>query len=198
MIPDVRNGSPPDAMPLAYARRTPAGRWRWPLVLLIVALVVIAAAMLLPSLNRPIDHPPELRCRSNLRQIGQGVQMYANENRSAFPPDVGTLLVTQDLTSEVFVCYATNDTRAEGATTQAVAANMSTGGHLSYVYTGKGMSMRTAATAVLAYEPLANHGDHINVLYADGRVERLGAKQGRKLLAELAGGYNPPRAAKVR
>ena len=47
--------------------------------------------------------------------------------------------------------------------------------------------------AVLAYEPLANHGNGMNVLFADGRVEWIDPPRGRKLLAELDAGYDPPR-----
>ena len=124
--------------------------------------------------------------------------MYAAENGGRYPQDFTALLLTQDLTSEVFVCYATDDERADGPTIQAVAEKLSAGGHLSYVYTGKGMTLNSPADAVLAYEPLSNHGGGMNVLFADGRVNWIDPVQGRKLLAELAAGHNPPRVAALR
>jgi hypothetical protein len=119
--------------------------------------------------------------------------MYANENRGVFPPDLGTLLVTQDLISDYFVCYRTDDTRAEGPTTQAVASQLiARSGHLSYVYCGAGMNANVPSSSVIAYEPLSNHGDGLWVAYADTKVEWLDAKRARKVLAELAAGHNPP------
>jgi prepilin-type processing-associated H-X9-DG protein len=185
-----------DPQPLDYAPGTGrSSRRRAVLVAVVCALsALVATAIVLPSFNRsPHDrHDPRLRCRSNLRTIGQGVQMYAYENGGRFPDDFAALVLTQDLTSEGFVCLATNDTRAEGPTTQAVATNLTAGGHLSYVYTGKAMSLSSPATAVVAYEPPSNHGDGMNVLYADGMVRWLSSKEAMELLDELAAGHNPP------
>lgn len=184
------------SVPLEYASPSASRPWvrRAAYATVVAVVLVLLTAVLLPSLNRSSDHPAYIRCSSNLRSIGQAVQMYANENRGVFPPDFATLLLTQDVTSEVFVCYATNDERAEGPTTQAIADQLSAGGHLSYVYTGKGMTLKSPANAVLAYEPLTNHGNGMNVLFADGRVNWIDPVQGRKLLAELAAGHNPPPA----
>jgi prepilin-type processing-associated H-X9-DG protein len=162
--------------------------------LLVAAAIAITATVLLPSLNRSSDeHYGRMRCATNLRTIGMGVQMYANENKGRFPDDFAALVLTQDITSECFVCLGTNDTRAEGPTTQAVATNLTAGGHLSYVYTGKGMSLSSPRSAVVAYEPPSNHGDGMNVLFADGMVRWLSPKHALKLLDELAAGHNPPR-----
>ena len=192
MTRNAREANPTGVVPLGYASNERPAR-RWPFVVLMIALAWLVVATLLPSLNRRGSHDPRLKCASNLRMIGQGVQLYANANKGAFPPDVPTLFLGEDLTADTFLCYATNDTRAEGPTTQAVAAALASGGHLSYVYTGKGMSMQTPPSAVLAYEPLSNHVDGMHVLSVDGRVQWLDAKQGQKLLAELAAGRNPPR-----
>jgi prepilin-type processing-associated H-X9-DG protein len=173
-------------------------RWVGPVVAVLFAVASVAAvsAVLLRSWNRPrCEIPSRFACASNLRQIGQGVQMYANENAGRFPDDFETLLLTQDLTSEVFVCLHTNDSRADGPTTQAVAANLTAGGHVSYVYVGKGLTINSPPKAVVAYERLANHGDGMNVLFADGRVEWIAAVDARKLLSELESGHNPPRDA---
>ena len=193
---------PRAALPLDYAGLPSRGRRRLLIACLTafgVALGLIGASgVLVPSLHSRREHPAWVRCASNLRQVSQGVQMYANENHGLFPPDFETLLLTQDLTSEVFVCYCTNHERATGPTTQAVAEQLSAGGHLSYVYTGRGMDWQTPRGAVLAYEPLANHGDGANVLFADGHVEWLDAAHMTALQAELAAGHNPPRPDRMK
>ena len=193
-LPEALEAQP---VPLGYAPPPASRPWvrRAAYATVVAVVLVLLISVLLPSLNRSSHHPAHIKCSSNLRSIGQAVQMYANENRGLFPPDFGTLLITQDLTSEVFVCYSTNDVRADGPTMQAVAEKLSAGGHLSYVYTGKGMTLNSPANAVLAYEPLSNHGDGMNVLFADGRVNWIDPVRGRKLLAELDAGHNPPRDA---
>jgi hypothetical protein len=164
------------------------------------AAIVFCLGFLLGSaafVGRAFGEDPHVRgrCSSNLRSIGQAVQMYANENRGNFPPDFATLLLTQDLTSEIYVCFATNDTRATGPTTQAIADQLSAGGHVSYVYVGRGLTLKSPADAVVAYEPAANHGKAGCVLYADGHVNWVKAAQMKKLVDELNAGHNPPRNA---
>jgi len=181
------------AVQLDYARPVERRR-RWLLVTVLVSFVFLAIALLLPSRTRPRDGPPFARCTSKLRLIGMAVQMYANENRGAFPPDFATLLVTEDLTAGDFLCYASGDTPATGPTTQSVAADLTAGGHLSYVYTGKGLDFRSPANAVVAYEPLTHHGTVMHVLLADGQVDHVDASKAPRLLAELGAGHNPPRA----
>jgi prepilin-type processing-associated H-X9-DG protein len=134
------------------------------------------------------------RCYMNLVHIGIATNMYMMQNGGAYPDDLATLLAAGELGSEEFVCPATTDTPATGPTTRATAANLTAGGHLSYVYVGKGMTTATPRTAVVAYEAPSRHGgDGMHVLLADGSVKSLSPRQGKKVLAELDAGYNPPR-----
>jgi hypothetical protein len=153
-----------------------------------VAMACLLSLTLLPSLDRS-RHDPHLKCAANLRVIAQAVEMYAVENRGVFPPDVPTLVATQNLVGDHFVCYRTGDGPAVGASGQALSNQLTAAaGHLSYVYCGAGMNDKAPASTVIAYEPLANHGDGMWVAYADTKVEWLDAKRGRKLIAELAAG----------
>lgn len=54
------------------------------------------------------------------------------------------------------------------------------------------MTIRTPAEAVLAYEPLTNHGTGGHVLFADGSVRWLGVAELTKLIPALNAGHNPP------
>ena len=154
------------------------------------------ALLILPSMGRAREPANRVKCASNLRQIGQGIQMYANEHGGIFPPSLDVVLSSQDLTSEVFICPSSNHERAAGATTQAVVANFRADPlHCSYVYTGVGLTSATATPAhVLAYEQATNHNHKgMNVLYGDGTVRWLDAKPSAHLLSELTAGRNPPR-----
>jgi prepilin-type processing-associated H-X9-DG protein len=177
-----------------------------------VALIVLAcvigvgvvvcgcmASILLPSLNRAREMANRVKCASNLRMIGQAIQMYANENGGMFPDSFERVLLTQDLTSGEFVCPSSSDTPSPGATNVSQAPALSKGGHLSYVYVGKGMTSRiltspNAGRTVLAYEPMTNHrNDGCNVLFADGHVEFVPAAQAQALISRAGtpGGGGP-------
>ena len=159
--------------------------------------IVLAAAIILPSMGRPRESSQRVKCASNLRQIGQAMLLYANENAGRYPPTIGLLLATQDMTSECFVCPSSDLDKAPGATNaqQATALAATPAKHLSYVYLAAGQTLNgSPADAIHAYEPPANHDDDgMNVLYADGRVEWLNIAEAKRVLAEVQAGHNPPR-----
>jgi prepilin-type processing-associated H-X9-DG protein len=135
-------------------------------------------SILLPSLNRARETANRVKCASNMRQIGQALLLYGNENRGQYPPTLDLLLKTQDIDSTVFVCPSSNDTAAPGATAAQQAGSLNSGGHLSYIYLGRGMTYNSPADAPVLYEPLTNHSnDGTNVLFGDGHVSWLTRQQ---------------------
>jgi hypothetical protein len=159
--------------------------------------------LLTPSLGRAREPANRVKCASNLRQIGQAIQMYAQEHAGRLPPGLEHLITDEDLTSEVFVCPSSAGERAQGDTTQEVVKNfLADPIHRSYVYVGAGLTSTTATPAhVLAYEPLGNHLDNpqgIHVLHADGSARWYAAPQAQRLIDELTAGQNPPRATVVK
>ncbi len=133
-----------------------------------------------------------VQCGSHLRQIGQAIMLYAIDHQGRYPNTFGELL-EEDVTSFAFVCSSSKDTpAAAGPTTQATAANLHAGGHLSYIYLGKGITGVPPAKMVISYEPLANHNNKgMNVLFGDGQVAFIPRKDAVTLLAELQLGHNP-------
>jgi len=147
-------------------------------------------SILLPSLNRARETANRVKCASNMRQIGQALLLYSNENRGAYPADFGPLLLTQDITSEVFVCPSSNATPAPGGNTpQAVAVLPQ---HCSYVYL-PGHNNAAPANVVIVYEPMTNHdGDGSNFLWGDGHVSFETKQTAAAMIKSLEAGQNPP------
>ncbi len=105
-----------------------AGRSAFTLVELLVVIGIIAVliAMLLPALNRAREQAKTVQCMSNLRQWGQIMMMYANDNHG-FLPGVGNC-ATQNasgvwsnnyyvLTSPVSSTYLVNQKPSPGKNT---------------------------------------------------------------------------------
>src|ERR1700722_12739548 len=74
-----------------------------------------------------------LKSQSNLRQIGQAILLYTNDSKGSYPDNFATLIVTEDITSAVFVSpYDDHSTPSTAATLNAIIADFNSGGHCSY------------------------------------------------------------------
>jgi len=69
------------------------------LIELLVVMVIIALliGLLLPALARAKEEARKTQCRSNLRQIGLGIEMYANDNGGWSPEIAGGFYVDSTL-----------------------------------------------------------------------------------------------------
>src|SRR5689334_22924633 len=91
-------------------------------------------------------------CASHLNQIGQAMLLYAHEHGGRCP-DRPEELLPVGIEPEVFVCPSTDDVPATGASPRDISDAFASGGHLSYVYLGKGLTDKAGAEYVLAFEP---------------------------------------------
>ncbi len=54
-------------------------------LLIVIGIIALLISILLPALNRAKQAAQRVKCLSNLRQIGNGVMFYVNENRGYLP-----------------------------------------------------------------------------------------------------------------
>src|SRR5260221_6950135 len=54
-------------------------------LLVVIGIIALLISILLPSLNRARETANRVKCASNLRQIGQALMLYANDNKQAYP-----------------------------------------------------------------------------------------------------------------
>lgn len=123
----------------------------------IAGVVLFFVVVILPESNRARPSSQRLICSRNLRQIGQTLLIYANDSDGVYPNRIEDLLLTQNTTSDVFTCPVSGDVKATGPNARAVAMALTTGGHLSYLYLGRGLRRDAPADTVLACEWLSNH-----------------------------------------
>jgi prepilin-type N-terminal cleavage/methylation domain-containing protein len=106
-------------------------------LLVVVAIIAILASMLLPVLSRAKAAAQFIACRSNLKQVGLGLQMYGDDNDGCYPirswgqycwstgPDgysgadasnlTGGIYQTYVASADVFYCPANDWMRLKGS-----------------------------------------------------------------------------------
>ncbi|MFI5379283.1 MAG: hypothetical protein ACHRHE_08300 [Tepidisphaerales bacterium] len=141
------------------------------------------AGMMMPALGSAKERGNRVKCAANLRQIGQGVQLYQNDNKK-YPATLGDLL-DEDMPAEAFICpdsgKAIPADIARDKKKLAAWANANS----DYVYLGATMKAADPAERILAYEKLENHdGEGVNILYNDGHVEWLMHDDAKKAVEE--------------
>src|SRR5688500_20338392 len=52
-------------------------------LLVVIGIIALLISILLPALNAANERPNRVKCASNLRQVGQGLMLYANSNKRA-------------------------------------------------------------------------------------------------------------------
>jgi hypothetical protein len=109
--------------------------------------------------------------QSHLRSIGQGMAIYATENKAAYPANLKTL-VDYDLRIDEFANPRTSTMPPRGELTTLEEKSWVTSRN-DYIYLGAGKKTSAPANTVLAYEnPDRQNGD-ISILWGDLHVSSM-------------------------
>ncbi len=190
------DSEPKGSQPLNYAApsNNPSRQTsRLMVIRVLIFLLFLLVLILLPSLESSRMHALLNRQGSNLRQIGQAILLYSVDHRDEYPDSFQTLILNEDIASAAFVSPFRSETPAVGPTTQAIASQLTVGGgHMSYVYLGKGLLMsQTTFDTIVAYDLPATPGAGTNMLFGDGLVEYIDPPTTAKILARASTGKFP-------
>jgi prepilin-type processing-associated H-X9-DG protein len=135
----------------------------------VAAQQTVMMGIMMPSLARARITANRVKSASNLRQIGQAMLLYSNENKGKYPREMGELLLTQDITVDVFVNPETKTKAPRNKNKEDQAAWASKDS--DYEYLGAGKDNTTPAEVVVAHEKVRPGVQGLNMLYGDGHVE---------------------------
>jgi prepilin-type N-terminal cleavage/methylation domain-containing protein/prepilin-type processing-associated H-X9-DG protein len=90
-------------------------------LLVVIGIIALLISILLPSLNRARETANRVKCSSNLRQVGQAILLYSNENKGNYPrtryaPASTTVNAQSDPTNGVVAAGVSRDPFVVGGT----------------------------------------------------------------------------------
>ena len=178
---------------------TPANQpmtlWKSPAII-ILSLVFFGAVALFLAIRHVPALVDRIKCTSQMRSLGQAFDLYQQDYQrygGPFPPDLQSVIATQQISPLVLLCPATSDTRANGSSMAQALADLARPGHCSYIYVGSALNQSSNPHCIAMLEDPANHNlSGANVLIADGSVTWQPLEQVMTTLDGLNKGINPP------
>ncbi len=145
-----------------------------------------------PAIMAERERVRRTQCASNERQLGVAMMLYSKDNHDQLPPDLGTLITSQDLSATLVLCPSalTKLPPNFDAMLKADKANW-INDNSDYVYIGKGLNLSdaTASRQLIMFEKDAAHGGSgMNLLFSDGSTEFRSAADAKKIIQDQRGG----------
>lgn len=147
------------------------------LLVMEVGVAAIAAGMILPIVSKSRDQAKTVASANNLRQVGLGLQAYAEAHNGNFPQGDGVVGLNELLTGKqltdpkLFVATGAKQVPAAPGTALTEA-------NCSYLYVGGGLVDNNPDLAFLplALDKTPNAQGRLTVLFGDGHVEPLNGR----------------------
>ncbi len=139
-------------------------------LLIVIAILVLLAAMVLPMLARSRERTRRIECARQLRQIGLGMMMYANDFDNYLPSILPS--PTRYLEPLAELNYVTED-RLWSCPSSSVQENDPELSAFAYLGSGMRDSSRNPSSDSVMHDIYDNHpgNEWNNVLYLDIHVE---------------------------
>ncbi len=122
----------------------------------------------------------QIKSAGNLRMIGIGCQLYEME-KGEYPPDMGTLMMTEHLTADAFVNPSTGHTVPENLTKEQQADWVNK--NADYIYLAEGLAAGASPEVMVAMEKPDPNAKRVNILFADSHVEVIRATDVDRVMA---------------
>jgi hypothetical protein len=197
---------------LSYARPRQPGEglltrekrftFTWMELIFVGLIIVVLVSIVSPEfLDRRQRHRAyTVACQSNMRQVSIALQNYVRDHRGVYPMHIAD--VAQYVgggAGACFVCPLKHGQHSPGPTTAQLEVDLRNPAKAccSYVFVVPGRKVQgMKPDAIILYEPLpAIHKNGlVNFAYADCSIRGLTPAEAKWALAELAAGFNPPRA----
>jgi prepilin-type processing-associated H-X9-DG protein len=124
----------------------------------LVFMGALLVSIMLPAVSKARSMARQLVCASQMTEIGKAMRVYRDKNQGAYPPELSILVPQAGLDSKNLVCPSSEDKSPD-----------------FYVYRGADLKMLDELELIVVHDIAGNHltNDARNVLFADGRVQKL-------------------------
>ena len=72
-------------------------------LLVVIGIIALLISILLPSLNRARETANRVKCASNLRQVGQAILLYSNDDQGPYPRGIYSGGATQNQSTAPYI-----------------------------------------------------------------------------------------------